>query len=207
MSRRGLPRSLTVAVGVLVAGWLLVACAESEGGTGSRGAPLRATAVVEGAPGSGIRGEVTFVEATPGKNPPTPGVRVVARIRGLAEGRSQGFHIHEKGLCEPPFTSSGGHFDPGPSGNSSPDVNHPFHMGDLPNLEVGKGGVGRLTYSTSRITLSPGPLSLFDADGSAIVVHRDRDRGAPGEQGASGGPRVACGVIKLDRKLEHEGEG
>ncbi len=125
---------------------------------------------------------------------------MVARIRGLTAGRRQGFHIHEKGTCEPPFTSAGGHFDPGPSGNSNPDDNHPFHLGDLPNIEVGKGGIGRLNYTTSRVTLSSGPLSLFDADGSAIIVHQDEDRGAPGQRGASGGPRVACGVIRLERQ-------
>lgn len=201
MKRSGLSRPVGVGLGLLVAASALVACAESEGGSASREGSVRATATVDGAPGSGIEGEVKLVEGPKGKNQPEPGVRVVARIRGLTSGRRQGFHIHEKGTCEPPFTSAGGHFDPGPFGNSSPDANHPFHMGDLPNLDVGKGGTGRLTHSTSRITLAPGPLSLFDADGSAIVLHKDEDRGVPGEQGASGGSRVACGVIKL------QGEG
>jgi superoxide dismutase, Cu-Zn family len=201
MRRFGSSRPIGVVLGLVVAAGSLVECAESDGGSDSREGSVRARAIVEGAPGSGITGDVTFVEGPRGRNQPEPGVRVVARLRGLTGGRRQGFHIHEKGVCEPPFTSAGGHFDPGPFGNSSPDGNHPFHMGDLPNLEIGKGGIGRLSYSTSRITLSPGPLSLFDSDGSAIVVHRDLDRGIPGEQGASGGPRVACGVIRL----RHEG--
>ncbi len=197
MRRWGFSRSVGVGIGLLVAAVALAACAQSERGSDSREGSVRATATVEGAPGSGIEGEVNLVEGPKGKNQPEPGVRVVARIRGLTSGRRQGFHIHEKGTCEPPFTSAGGHFDPGPFGNSSPDANHPFHMGDLPNLDVGKGGIGRLTHLTSRITLAPGPLSLFDADGSAVIVHRDEDRGVPGEQGASRGPRVACGVIRL----------
>ena len=69
------------------------------------------------------------------------------------------------------FTVAGGHFDPGPAGNTDPDANHPFHMGDIPNLEVGANGEGKLTGVTTRVTLSPGPLSLFDADGSAIIIH------------------------------------
>ncbi len=185
-------------LGAVVAGGLLMACAEDEGASGNGGGPTRARAVVRGAPGSNISGEVTFVETSAGKNRPEPGVRVVARVRGLQPERRQGFHIHEKGTCQPPFTSAGGHFDPGPFGNSSPDANHPFHMGDLPNLEVGKRGMGRLTHVTSRVTLSPGPLSLFDGDGSAVIVHQDEDKGIPGEQGASGGARVACGVIRLE---------
>jgi Cu-Zn family superoxide dismutase len=68
-------------------------------------------------------------------------------------------------------------------------------MGDLPNLIASGHGVGRLRHTTSRITLSPGPLSVFDADGSAVIVHLNPDRGIPGAPSASGGPRVACGVI------------
>ncbi|MDQ3573562.1 MAG: superoxide dismutase family protein [Actinomycetota bacterium] len=191
---------MTLVLFLMVAVGSLAACGQSDGGSGSGGRSLRAKAAVEGEPGSGISGDVTFVEAPPGRNLPTPGVRVVARLRGLTDGRRQGFHIHEKGTCEPPFMSAGGHFDPGPSGNSNPDDNHPFHLGDLPNLEVGKGGIGRLSYTTSRVTLSPGPLSVFDADGSAVILHQDEDRGVPGQMGASGGRRVACGVIRLRRE-------
>lgn len=182
-----------------LAGTALVACAEEEAGGGNGEGPVRARAVVRGAPGSDISGEVTLVEIAAGRDRPTPGVRVVARIDGLPRNSRHGFHIHEKGACEPPFTSAGGHFDPGPFGNSSPDENHPFHMGDLPNLRVGKGGTGRLTHVTNRVTLSPGPLSLFDGDGSAVIVHQNEDKGVPGQQGASGGPRLACGVIRLQR--------
>jgi Cu-Zn family superoxide dismutase len=172
-----------------------VGCADEDGQGRSGPDVFRARAVVRGA--RGIRGEVVLVQAPAGRNLPVPPVRVVARIRGLPEG-SHGFHIHERGSCDPPgFTSSGGHFDPGPFGNPSPDVNHPYHAGDLPNLEVGRGGTGRLTTTTSRVTLSPGPLSIFDADGSAVIVHEDPDQGRPGVSGASGGARLACGVIRL----------
>src|SRR5262245_32899038 len=48
--------------------------------------------------------------------------------RGLAPG-THAVHIHETGQCEP-CAAAGGHFDPGPNGNPSPDGNHPFHTGD-----------------------------------------------------------------------------
>ena len=50
---------------------------------------------------------------------------------------------------------------------------------------------------TTRVTLSDGPVSLFDADGSAIIVHGNPDQVKTGEpkSGVSGGPRLACGVI------------
>ena len=70
-------------------------------------------------------------------------------------------------------------------------------MGDIPNLEVGSDGKGTLKAVTIRITLSPGPLSIFDADGTAIIIHGNEDKGITGEpkSGVSGGPRVACGVF------------
>ena len=170
-----------------------------------------ARAVVTG-PG-GVEGVVEFSQqpcpgcptpglAAPATDPgfedfPEPTVEVRARITGLSPG-AHGFHIHEIGACASPFTGAGGHFDPGPFGNSNPDANHPFHIGDLPNLIAGKNGTGRLRHTTSRITLSPGPLSVFDGDGSAVIVHLNPDRGITGVAGASGGPRIACGVITPD---------
>jgi Cu-Zn family superoxide dismutase len=55
-----------------------------------------------------------------------------------------------------------------------------------------------MKITTTRVTLSEGPLSLFDADGSAIIIHANPDQGITGEarSGVSGGPRVACGVIE-----------
>jgi len=88
-----------------------------------------------------------------------------------------------------------------PSGNSDPDVNHPFHTGDISNLMVDQNGAGSMKATTSRITLSPGPLTVFDADGSVIIVHENPDRGTsgPAKSGVSGGGRIACGVIELNR--------
>jgi Cu-Zn family superoxide dismutase len=161
---------------------------------------VRARAIITG---SGIKGEVALVELK--GNVPVPGVEIEARITGQAgdlKPGAHGLHIHEnaKGGCVPPYTSAGGHFDPGPSGNSDPDANHPFHMGDIPNLVVDQSGVGVMEGRTSRITLSPGALSVFDADGSVIVLHANPDQGTTGPPGSgvSGGPRIACGVIELE---------
>jgi superoxide dismutase, Cu-Zn family len=162
---------------------------------------VRARAIIAGVPGSGIKGEVTFVELE--GNVPIPGVEIEARITGPIEQLKpglHGLHIHEnaKGGCLPPFKSAGGHLDPGPAGNPDPDVNHPFHLGDLPNLVVDSSGTGVLEATTSRITLSPGPLSVFDSNGSVVIVHEKPDLGMPGvpQSGASGGPRIGCGVIE-----------
>ena len=125
-------------------------------------------------------------------------VEVTVTAKGLKPGL-HGVHFHAVGKCEPPaFTAAGGHFDPGPAGNTDPDVNHPYHLGDIPNLRVGADGSGTLQARTTRVTVSAGPLSLMDADGSAIIIHANPDQGITGEakSGVSGGPRAACGVIE-----------
>ena len=124
-------------------------------------------------------------------------VEVTVKVSGLKPG-AHGLHLHAVGRCEAPFTSAGGHFDPGPSGNGDPDVNHPYRMGDLPNLVADAKGEATLSAITTRVTLSAGPLSLFDADGTAVIVHGNPDQGKPGEpkSGVSGGPQIACGVLQ-----------
>ncbi|HSX53603.1 MAG TPA: superoxide dismutase family protein [Patescibacteria group bacterium] len=109
-------------------------------------------------------------------------------------------HIHEKGDCEcDGFKCAGGHFDPGPSGNSDPDANHGFHAGDLPSITVDDTGNGELEAITSRVTLSNGPVSILEPEeGTSLMVHANPDPYNPGETGSghSGGPRLACGRIE-----------
>jgi Cu-Zn family superoxide dismutase len=143
--------------------------------------------------GEGITGTADFTES-----PQATGklVTITLTVRGLRPGM-HGVHLHAVGKCEPDFAAAGGHFDPGPAGNMDPDANHPYHMGDLPQLAV-TADSATMRIATTRVTLSDGPLSLFDADGSAIVIHGNPDQGITGEpkSGVSGGPRVACGVIE-----------
>jgi len=144
--------------------------------------------------GQGIIGSADFTER---KNGTGAWVEIHLTAKGLKPG-NHGVHLHAVGKCEPDFTAAGGHFDPGPAGNPDPDMNHPFHMGDLPQLVADANGNATLDAITTRVTLTDGPLSLFDADGSAIILHGNPDQGITGEKGSgvSGGPRVACGVIE-----------
>ena len=198
MSFRLKSRAISVAAGValVLGGTVLMG---SDAGAGRK---LEARAVVTGP--SGVHGVVTFVQKRDAENQPVPGVEVTAKVRGLSEGL-HGFHIHENAVCNPgdAFMSAGGHYDPGPASNPSPpDANHPYHLGDLPNLVANKHGRAHLRHETSRITLQRGHrLSIFDpppenggGPGSAVIVHQNPDQGATG--GPSGGPRIACGVIE-----------
>jgi Cu-Zn family superoxide dismutase len=108
-------------------------------------------------------------------------------------------HIHEKGDCTcDGFKCAGGHFDPGPSGNSDPDANHGYHAGDLPSITTDASGNGTLETITTRVTLSSGPVSILDPEeGTSLMIHANPDPHTPGETGSghSGGPRLACGRI------------
>jgi Cu-Zn family superoxide dismutase len=143
--------------------------------------------------GDRITGTADFEEVKEGTGTV---VEITVKASGLKAGL-HGVHLHAVGKCDPDFMAAGGHFDPGPASNTDPDANHPFHMGDVPNLLVEANGVGMLHAVTTRVTLSPGPLSIFDADGTAIIIHGNEDKGVTGEpkSGVSGGPRLACGVI------------
>jgi len=159
----------------------------------------KAHADITGAPNSGISGTADFVEYAMGNGTL---VQITVSVTGLPAGL-HGMHIHAVGKCDgtttPPFTSAGGHFDPGPAGNMDADLNHPFHSGDLPAISSNQGANGltaNVTNYSTRFNLG-GPLSLFDADGSAIVIHANPDTYSTGTagQGVAGGPRLACGVI------------
>lgn len=128
-------------------------------------------------------------------------VKIVLNIKGDPKKLTPGkhaVHIHEKAACDcEDFKCAGGHFDPGPNGNSDPDVNHPYHAGDLPNITINEKGEGTLEALNTKITLSDGPLTLFKEDGTSIMVHANEDpyKGGESKSGVSGGPRIACGTI------------
>lgn len=67
-------------------------------------------------------------------------------------------------------------------------------MGDVPNLVADASGRATLTATALRATLASGPTSLFDSDGSALVIHANPDDEATDPTGNSGG-RVACGMV------------
>lgn len=120
------------------------------------------------------------------------GLIIAAEVRGLSPG-GHGFHIHETGSCEPDFAAAGDHFNPTGASHGArhgPDR----HAGDLPNLYVAADGTARVDFFTDAATLDAGPPhSLFDADGSAVIIHERAD--TYGEDAGAGG-RVACGVIR-----------
>jgi len=162
------------------------------GGASAR--PRTASAVLQNAAGQTV-GTVKLV---------SQGEAVLIRTEagGLTPG-FHGFHVHAVGQCTPPFTTAGGHYNPGGMG-------HGDHAGDLPSLLAMDDGTAWLRFQTDRFTVE----ELFDADGSAIIVHDGRDNyanvptryhshtentfGPDSATLATGdaGGRYACGVVR-----------
>jgi superoxide dismutase, Cu-Zn family len=131
------------------------------------------------------------------------GGKVIVRgeVSGLTPG-FHGFHVHAIGECVPPFTSAGGHYNPG-------GVGHGSHAGDMPSLLVLDDGTAEAEFATDNYAIG----DLFDADGSAIIVHAGADNfaniptryqstteGVFGPDSATlatgdAGARAACGVV------------
>jgi Cu-Zn family superoxide dismutase len=124
---------------------------------------------------------------------PNGSVRLVLDVTGLPPG-DKGVHVHAVGRCDPPsFESAGDHFNPGNTQHGSANPRGP-HAGDLPNITVNARGQGHLEATLRRVSIDKGSTSLFDADGSSIIVHADRDDLRTDPSGESGA-RLACGVI------------
>jgi Cu-Zn family superoxide dismutase len=118
------------------------------------------------------------------------GLRATIDVTGMPAGM-HGVHVHMTGKCEgPDFASAGGHWNPNAHQHGTQNPMGP-HGGDLPNLEVGADGRGRLTFMLPAGGTYEG---LLDEDGAAVVVHAKADDLKTDPSGNSGG-RVACGVL------------
>jgi superoxide dismutase, Cu-Zn family len=142
-------------------------------------------------------------------------VKAQVRASGLPSG-FHGFHIHAVGICDPasvdpatrritPFFTAGDHYDP--AGRK-----HGRHSGDLPSLLIAADGSGFAAFRSDRFRLN----QLFDADGSAVIIHAEPDNFAhiptryrhPADKTGTTGPdattlrtgdsgaRIACGVVR-----------
>jgi Cu-Zn family superoxide dismutase len=121
------------------------------------------------------------------------GVLLHIGLDGLPPGK-HAFHVHERGRCEGPFDSAGGHFEP--KGRAHGYLNPKgSHAGDLPNVVVSADGKADVEVVSAELRLASGPGELFDDDGAAVIVHAGPDDYATDPAGNAGG-RIACGVLE-----------
>lgn len=180
MARRPLTLILALAGAMLAVGAPVLAQASS--------GALHASAELRDA-GGAVVGWADVTEDATGR------LHVNVHVRGVSAGL-HGIHVHAVGACSPDFGAAGSHHNPlgAAHGLDSPAG---AHAGDLPNLAVNEAGVGHLNVTSDRATLSSGPTTVFDANGSALVIHAGPDDQVTNPTGNSGG-RIACGVIVAD---------
>jgi len=182
-------------VAVAVAALPLLAAGADEKGSdkpakmagGMHAAAGRAVAVLHAAPAGKVEGTVWF-------DPAPGGIKVKARVTGLAPG-THGFHIHEFGDCSAAdFTSAGGHFNPMAQAHGAPQ-DAARHVGDLGNIEAGADGVASLEWTDSQLAFE-GHHGVL---GRAVIVHAKADDLKTQPTGDAGG-RLACGVIGVAKQ-------
>lgn len=118
------------------------------------------------------------------------GVILIARLKGLPEG-AHAFHVHTTGLCEPPFTSAGGHYNPA-SAKHGFGAEGGAHAGDMPNIYVPASGELTIELFNASLAIDD---QLLDDDGAAVVIHAGPDD-YKSDPAGNAGDRIACGVIK-----------
>ena len=119
-------------------------------------------------------------------------VELSVTAEGLSPGE-HGFHLHTTGRCTvPDFKSAGGHLNPSNEGHGLLD-NDGHHLGDLPNRTARAKGTAsaQVTIDGTRSYVLD---QIFDADGTAVVIHADADDGRTDPSG-NAGSRVVCGVL------------
>lgn len=188
-------------IGIAALGSVGLASAVGKDDKHGGGSPATARATLLDAGGAKV-GKIRFRSAGDG------GVLVRVSVTGLTPG-FHGFHVHETGTCDAPFTGAGGHYNPTAQ-------THGAHAGDMPPLLVGSDGRAYARFETTALTLD----GLLDAggDGSAVIVHAGADNlanipshyhshvpdatsttfGPDAATKATGdaGARVACGVVR-----------
>ncbi|MBC3212236.1 superoxide dismutase family protein [Serratia fonticola] len=126
------------------------------------------------------------------------GLLFTPQLKALPAG-VHGFHVHEKGSCEPGMKegkavaalAAGGHFDPEKTGKHLGPYDANGHLGDLPAIYVTADGVADTQV------LAPRLKKISEIEGKALMVHAGGDNHSdqPKPLGG-GGDRFACGVIK-----------
>jgi Cu-Zn family superoxide dismutase len=146
-----------------------------------------AEATISSASGSGLTGRAVFTE-TGGA------VRVVITVENATPG-THAVHLHQNGDCsKPDATSAGAHWSPDnkPHGKRGEGQHH---AGDMPNMEVGQDGKGKLELTVNEWKIG-GSDEKANIINKAIIVHAKADDYKTQPSG-NAGDRIGCGVVAM----------
>lgn len=131
-------------------------------------------------------GVVTLIEAT-------AGVLLHFELKGLPPG-PHSLKVHEAGVCDGDFKSAGAIYNPLGAKHGFLNDEGPM-AGDLPNIYVAADGTAKGEVLSPFLTLSKdAEETLFDPDGSALVIYEKADDYQTDPEG-NAGLRIACGKI------------
>lgn len=178
-------RYIILVIGLALAAGTSGAGAQAPRPTGTTGISNTAGTALKDTEGRGV-GEARLQQ--------TPhGVLLTLDLKKATPG-IHALHIHDIGTCQAPsFESAGGHFNPMRREHGLLNPRGP-HAGDLPNIHVPGTTELSIEYLIADVTLDPGPQSLLDANGSAVVIHASQDDYRSDPAGEAGN-RLACGPI------------
>jgi superoxide dismutase, Cu-Zn family len=120
------------------------------------------------------------------------GVSIAIDFKGLPPGE-HALHFHQTAKCEAPFTSAGGHFNPGMKKHGMENPEGP-HAGDMANFTAGADGSAKATILNPRVTLGAGDNSIYANGGTALMIHAKGDDMKSDPAGLAG-DRIACGLV------------
>ena len=120
------------------------------------------------------------------------GVSIAINFKGLPPGE-HALHFHQTAKCEAPFTSAGGHFNPGMKKHGMENPEGP-HAGDMANFTVAADGTAKATILNAKVTLGAGDNSVYANGGTALMIHAKADDMKTDPSG-SAGDRIACGLV------------
>lgn len=187
------PVTLALTIGALTA-----SCATAQSHNHAPSAPSEAAVAVQTSQSDLVNGQGTKI-GTLTLSQGRTGLLLKLEATGLTPGW-HGIHLHATAKCETPFTSAGSHIKHNTSGihgllnPQGPD------NGDLPNVYADATGAVKAEVFTTRARIAAEGEGewLFDADGSALVIHAKADDHTSQPIGDAG-DRVACGLIQAAR--------
>lgn len=120
------------------------------------------------------------------------GVSIAIDFKGLPPGE-HALHFHQTAKCEAPFTTAGGHFNPGMKKHGMQNPEGP-HAGDMANFTVAANGTAKTTITNKNVIMGDGANSIYANGGTALMIHAGADDMKTDPSG-NAGDRIACGLV------------